>query len=161
MANNHVTAPASTRQHRAGRQVRGSRNLVGNGNGTHWPSERGPPTCDEIFPPAPALVSRPLVRARPSPPEGMDPLVAAMWHNENLSLLHSLPGHLLVKIIGMLGNSGVECIRRVARRFPPLCVREIPSPLLGENSRLSETGPFQLAQLRNQLTPPTTVSGAH
>lgn len=56
----------------------------------------------------------------PSPP-GMDPLAAAAWHNKTRSLLHRLPDHVLVQIIEMLDNSGVECIRRVARRFPYLC----------------------------------------
>lgn len=42
----------------------------------------------------------------------------------------------------MLSNSGVECIRRVARRFPPLCVREILNPVRGSNPRLSESGPL-------------------
>ncbi|KAJ0120868.1 hypothetical protein J7T55_015603 [Diaporthe amygdali] len=72
----------------------------------------------------------------------MDSLVAAMWHNENLSMLHSLPDDVVIKIIGMLSNSGIDCIRRVARRFPPLCVREVLSPLRGSNPTISETGPF-------------------
>lgn len=105
-------------------------------------SENPPPQYDELYPPARATVVRRSARARPSPPKGMDPLVAAMWHNENLSLLHSLPDHLLLRIIGMLNNTSVECLRRVARKFPPLCVREILIPSRGSNSRLSETGPL-------------------
>ncbi|KAG8162507.1 hypothetical protein KVR01_008272 [Diaporthe batatas] len=106
------------------------------------PSGRSPPKYDELYPPSPASASRSLVKARPSPPPGMDPLVAAMWHNENLSLLHSLPKPLLIKIISSLSNSGVDCLRRVARRFPPLCVREVLSPLRGNNPELSKTGPL-------------------
>lgn len=105
-------------------------------------SEKPPPRYDELYPPTHANKPRRQVKSRPSPPKGMDPLVASMWHNENLSLLHSLPDSLLLKIIGMLGNSGVECIRRVARRFPPLCVREVLSPFRGNNPRVSETGPL-------------------
>lgn len=105
-------------------------------------SEITPPEYDEIFPPkSTRSLCRPA-RARPSPPRGMDPLVAAMWHNENLSLLHRLPDRLLLKIIEMLSDTSVECIRRVARRFPPLCVREVMSPLRGSRPRLSETGPL-------------------
>lgn len=103
---------------------------------------RAPPTYDELFPSAHAPVPPGPVKGLPSEPKGIDPLVAAMWHNENLSLLLSLPDSLLLKIIGMLSNTGVECIRRVARRFPPLCVREIMNPLRGNNPRVSETGPF-------------------
>lgn len=105
-------------------------------------SENPPPQYDELYPPARSTVARRPARPRPSPPKGMDPLVAAMWHNENLSLLHSLPDHLLLRIIGMLNNTGVECLRRVARKFPPLCVREILIPSRGYNPRLSETGPM-------------------
>ncbi|POS71225.1 hypothetical protein DHEL01_v210384 [Diaporthe helianthi] len=101
-----------------------------------------PPTYDELYPPSPAPASRRRLGTHPSPPQGMDPLVAAMWHNKNLSLLHSLPDRLVLKIISMLNNSGVECLRRVARRFPPLCVREVLSPLRGNNPKLSETGPL-------------------
>lgn len=105
-------------------------------------SEIPPPKYDDLFPPASAAVSRRPAKQSPSPPKGMDPLVAAMWHNENLSLLHTLPDHLLIKIIGMLSNTSVECIRRVARRFPSLCVRQVLSPRRGSNPRVSETGPL-------------------
>lgn len=109
---------------------------------SQWLPERPPPQYDEIYPPTSPWKSRTQVKPHLLPPKDMDPLVAAMWHNENLSLLHSLPKHLLLKIIGMLSNNGVECIRRVARKFPPLCVREILSPVRGSNPRLSETGPL-------------------
>lgn len=102
-------------------------------------SEIVPPKYDDLFPPA---VSRRPAKPRPSPPKNMDPLVAAMWHNENLSFLHSLPDHLLLKVIGMLSKTSIECIRRVARRFPPLCVREVLNPLRGSNPKVSETGPL-------------------
>ncbi|ROW00977.1 hypothetical protein VSDG_02621 [Cytospora chrysosperma] len=55
----------------------------------------------------------------------MDPLVAAAWHNQSVSPLHRLPDNILTRIIGMLDNCGVECIRRAARRFPPLCTEII------------------------------------
>lgn len=105
-------------------------------------SEMPPPEYDDLFPAARAAVSRHPAKSNPSPPKGMDPLVAAMWHNENLSLLHSLPDHLLLKVIGMLSKTSLECIRRVARRFPPLCVREVLNPLRGGKPRVSETGPL-------------------
>lgn len=106
-------------------------------------TEVPPPKYDDIFPPGRAPTPRPLAGKRPSPPKGMDPLVAAMWHNENLSLLHTLPDKVLLNIIEMLSNSGVECIRRVSRRFPSLCVREVLSPSRGSNARVSETGPLK------------------
>lgn len=118
------------------------------GRQTSWHSEIPPPEYDELFAPACSTVSRRPAKTHPSAPEGMDPLVAAMWHNENLSLLHSLPDHLLLKIIQMLSDSGVECIRRVARKFTPLCVREVLSPLRGGNARLSETGPMNWPRFR-------------
>lgn len=105
-------------------------------------SVREPPKYDELYPSTPGPASRCRLSARPSPPKGMDPLVAAMWHNENLSFLHSLPDSSLLKIIRLLKNRGVECLRRVARRFPPLCVREVLNPLRGPYSELSKTGPF-------------------
>lgn len=105
-------------------------------------SEIPPPKYDDLFPPARAPASRRPARVHPSTPEGMDPLVAAMWHNENLSLFLSLPDHLLIKIIEILSDSGVERIRRVSRRFPPLCVRQVLSPLRRGRPRLSETGPL-------------------
>lgn len=117
---------------------------------SEWHSERPPPPpYDELYPPAHVPESRRTAKPRLSPPKGMDPLVAAMWHNENLSLLHSLPDHLLLKIIAMLSNTGIECIRRVARKFPPLCVREIFSPLRGSDARLSETGPLHWPRFGN------------
>lgn len=54
-----------------------------------------------------------------------EPLAAAAWHNKICSPLHRLPDKVLVQIIDMLDNSGVECIRRVARKFPPLCSEPI------------------------------------
>ncbi|KAF3764095.1 hypothetical protein M406DRAFT_71340 [Cryphonectria parasitica EP155] len=54
--------------------------------------------------------------------ENMDPLIAASWHNQQLSPLHRLPDAVLTKIIHMLdSNADVECLRRVARHFPALC----------------------------------------
>ncbi|KUI66292.1 hypothetical protein VM1G_02209 [Cytospora mali] len=75
-----------------------------------------PPSYSEIFTP-----SNDDSPARPP----IDPLVAAALHNETLSPLHRLPDHILTRIIDMLDNCGVECIRRSARRFPPLCTEII------------------------------------
>lgn len=55
----------------------------------------------------------------------MDPLVAAVWHNETGSPLHRLPDDILTRIIDTLDNCGVECIRRASRKFPPLCTEII------------------------------------
>lgn len=170
MANSPHTRDTTNRHHGARRQAGLATNLTDNPNGTRTPmphaerdganattrasrskisgstsrsmhrrSGRPPPTYDELFP-TPVLQCS--ARERPSAPEGMDPIVAAMWHNENLSPLLSLPDHLLIKIVSMLSNNGLECIRRVARRFPPLCVREILSPQRGNNPRVSERGPL-------------------
>lgn len=171
MAKSPHTTNTTNRHHGARREARLARNLTDNANSTRTTlphaerdganttttrasrskvpgstsrsmqrrSGRLPPTYDELFP-TPVL-SCPA-REHPPPPKGMDPIVAAMWHNENLSPLLSLPEHLLLRIISMLSNTGLECIRRVARRFPPLCVREILSPQRGNNPRVSKTGPL-------------------
>lgn len=57
----------------------------------------------------------------------LDSLAAAAWHNQIYSPMHRLPDHVLIQIIDLLSNSGVECIRRVARKFPPLCNEPILS----------------------------------
>lgn len=56
-----------------------------------------------------------------SPPPGMDPLAAAAWHNKTQSPMYRLPDSVLAQIIDRLDNSGVESMRRMARRFPPVC----------------------------------------
>lgn len=73
-----------------------------------------PPSYSALFP-----HNRPESQT-PTPP-GMDPLTAAAWHNKIHSPIHRLPDHVLTQIIDILDNSGVECMRRVTRRFPPLC----------------------------------------
>ncbi|KUI52965.1 hypothetical protein VP1G_00341 [Cytospora mali] len=88
----------------------------------------------------------------PTPP-GMDPLAAAAWHNRTHSPMHRLPDSVLTQIIDMLDNSGVECMRRVARRFPPLCeeiIYDRPRAFLPtENPR---DGPFSWPRLRSMST---------
>lgn len=105
-------------------------------------SRRAPPKYEELYPVSSDPESRRGLKARPSPPKGMDPLAAAMWHNENLSVFHSLPDHLIVQIIKLLTNSGIECLRRAARRFPPLCVREVLRPPRAAFTEVSPLGPF-------------------
>lgn len=77
---------------------------------------QSPPSYTELFPHSHADLQA-------DPP--MDPLVAAAWHNQTVSPLHQLPDHILTQIINMLDNCGIECIRRAARRFPPLCTEII------------------------------------
>ncbi|KUI64264.1 hypothetical protein VM1G_11068 [Cytospora mali] len=60
------------------------------------------------------------------------------------SPLHRLPNYILVRIIDMLDNTGIECLRRSARRFPPLCANIVlgrPQTDLLEGD--DETGPFK------------------
>ncbi|KAK2601066.1 hypothetical protein N8I77_010539 [Diaporthe amygdali] len=57
----------------------------------------------------------------------MDPLVEAMWHNQAISDLPRLPDDILRAVIQNLDNCGVECLRRVSRKFIPLCDEEILS----------------------------------
>ncbi|KUI69758.1 hypothetical protein VM1G_11612 [Cytospora mali] len=84
---------------------------------------------------------------------GMDPLAAAAWHNKAHSPMHRLPDSILTQIIDMLDNSGVEYMRRVARRFPPLCeeiIYDRPRAFLPtENPR---DGPFPWPRLRSMST---------
>lgn len=72
-------------------------------------SPQGPPSYSALFP-----SSRPELQTP-------DPLAAAAWHNKICSPIHRLPDRILIHIIDMLDNTGIECIRRVARKFPPLC----------------------------------------
>lgn len=80
-----------------------------------------PPAHHEIGHPAPTQVPAPALLS------SMDPLVRAMWKNQVQSDLHRLPERVLAQIIGELSTSGIECLRRTARLFPPLCAREIVS----------------------------------
>lgn len=73
-----------------------------------------PPSYSAVFPHG-------LPGSQAPMPPGMDPLIAAIRHNETYSRLHKLPEPVLIQIIRMLDNSGVECMRRVARDFPYLC----------------------------------------
>lgn len=74
-----------------------------------------PPSYSSLFP-----CSRPE-------PQSLDPLAAAAWHNKIYSPMHRLPDRVLIQIINMLNNSAIECIRRVARKFSPLCNEPILS----------------------------------
>lgn len=83
-----------------------------NGGSTSRTSSDIPPSYADLFP-------------RPSPPCNMDPLVEAIWHNEAISRLLRLPDNVLRAVIRNLDNCGVECLRRVSRKFIPLCGEEI------------------------------------
>lgn len=76
----------------------------------------------------------------------MNPLVAAMWENQTWRLLKNLPDSVLAQIIAFWINTGFECLRRAARRFPPLCDREILSRprthLPQEGTTGGPVGPF-------------------
>ncbi|ROW04491.1 hypothetical protein VMCG_04936 [Cytospora schulzeri] len=74
---------------------------------------QSPPSYSELFPSG-------QINSQADLP--MDPLVAALWHNQTASPLHRLPDQILTRIIDTLDNCSIECIRRAARRFPPLCV---------------------------------------
>ncbi|ROV91645.1 hypothetical protein VSDG_07946 [Cytospora chrysosperma] len=79
-----------------------------------------PPAYSDIFPdghPDPESYA---------PSQEMDPLVAAAWQNQTRPIF-LLPDHILIRTIDLLDNSGVECVRRVARRFPPLCTEIVLS----------------------------------
>ncbi|ROW07876.1 hypothetical protein VMCG_03460 [Cytospora schulzeri] len=95
------------------------------------PTQR-PPSYSAIF-----HHSRP--RSHTPAPPGMDPLAAAAWHNKTHSLIHRLPDRVLIRIIDMLDNSGVECMRRSIAERPGLY---IPS----ESFR---NGPFTWPGLRS------------
>lgn len=71
-----------------------------------------------------------------------EPIAAAAWHNKTYSLLHRLPDRVLIQIIDMLDNAGIECIRRVARRFPPLCDEPILNRPRSHLLRIIEDKPF-------------------
>lgn len=81
-----------------------------------------PPDYSELFP-----QDHDPDRQSCTPPSEMDPLVIAALHNQTQSPLHRLPNNILVLIIHMLDNSGVECLRRAGRRFSPLCAEVVLS----------------------------------
>lgn len=60
-----------------------------------------------------------------TPPSEMDPLVLSALQNQSYSPLHRLPDHILIRILDMLDNSGIECLRRCSRRFPPICANVV------------------------------------
>ncbi|KAH8680553.1 hypothetical protein BX600DRAFT_444672 [Xylariales sp. PMI_506] len=76
-----------------------------------------------------AVMSSPFVppsswTARPRPPTScrchnldMDPLVAAVFHNENCSALCRLPEELTLAIIEHLDLGSSQCLRRTCRLF--------------------------------------------
>jgi hypothetical protein len=71
-----------------------------------------PPSYSKLFP-------------RPHPPCNMETLAEAMWHNQTTSNLHRWPDRVLEIVIQNLDNCGLECLRRVSRRFTPLCDKEV------------------------------------
>ncbi|ROV91079.1 hypothetical protein VPNG_09915, partial [Cytospora leucostoma] len=116
-----------------------------------------PPSYYAIFPPGSYPESPPRTPApAPTPPSGereeTEPLAEAVWHNIARSPLCRLPDRLLTRIIDMLDNSGVECMRRVARRFPPLCVGIIhdrPRALLSSEVPYAGGWPYKWPRLRS------------
>lgn len=85
------------------------------GGSTSRTSSEMPPSYSDLFP-------------QHSPPCNMDPLVEAMWHNQAITRmprLPRLPSDVLRAVIRYLDNCGVECLRRVSRKFTPLCDEEI------------------------------------
>lgn len=105
-----MAAPA----YRAGSDREG--NLINtapqNGGNTARTSSEMPPSYSDLFP-------------RPSPPCKLDPLVEAIWHNQAISDLRCVPDDVLKAVIRNLDNIGIECLRRVSRKFTPLCDEEI------------------------------------
>lgn len=86
-----------------------------NGGSTSRTSSELPPSYSELFP-------------HLSPPCNMDPLIEAMCHNQAITRvprLPRLPDDVLRAVIQNLDNIGVECLRRVSRKFTPLCDEEI------------------------------------
>ncbi|KAK7739744.1 hypothetical protein SLS53_005714 [Cytospora paraplurivora] len=116
-----------------------------------------PPSYSAIFPPGSYPESPPQTPApAPTSPSGeqeeTEPLTEAIWHNMTHSPLCRLPDRLLTRIIDMLDNSGVECIRRVARIFPHLCERIIhdrPRALLSSEVPYGGGWPFKWPRLRS------------
>ncbi|KAJ1299586.1 hypothetical protein OPQ81_010407 [Rhizoctonia solani] len=79
----------------------------------------------------------------------MDPLIAASWHNSQLSLLHRLPDAVLTRIIHMLdSDADIECFRRAARRFPALCAPVILTRHRTYSSRFCQ-GPLTWPRLQS------------
>ncbi|ROW17274.1 hypothetical protein VPNG_01400 [Cytospora leucostoma] len=77
-----------------------------------------------------------------APTSEVMPFIAATRHNRENSQLHRLPDQVLTRIFNMLENCGVECVRRVARRFPPLCVEIIfgrPGPAATRGPRIGHS----------------------
>ncbi|KAK7738526.1 hypothetical protein SLS53_006046 [Cytospora paraplurivora] len=74
----------------------------------------------------------------------MDPLVIAALQNQRCSPLQRLPDHILIRIIDMLDNSGIECLRRSSRRFPPMCADVVLGrPRTSLPDADEGTGPFK------------------
>lgn len=101
-----------------------------NGRDTPQVSSGMPPSYSNLFP-RPSysdLFPRPSYSdffPRRPPPCNMDPLIEAMWHNQTVSDLPRWPDNVLRSVIRNLDSCGLECLRRVSRRFTPLCDQEI------------------------------------
>lgn len=121
-----------------------------NGEGTRQASSGMPPSYSDLFP-RPSysdLFPRPSYRElfpRRPPPCTMDPLIQAMWHNQTVSELPRWPDNVLRSVIQNLDNCSLECLRRVSRRFTPLCDQEIltrPRTYPTRSERGDRGGPF-------------------
>lgn len=93
-------------------------------------SPQGPPSYSSLFPD-----SHPDF-------ETLDTLAAAAWHNKLYNPMHRLPDRVVIQIIDVLDSSGIECIRRVARKFPPLCTEPILSRPRTHLPQNAYKGPF-------------------
>lgn len=82
------------------------------------------------------------------PAEPDDPLVAAARHNQ-AQPFHSLPDFILLYILSHLDDTGVECLRRVARRFPPLAAEVVRARdfFQGDKNVPHRRGPFPWPRL--------------
>lgn len=121
-----------------------------NGRDTPQASSGMPPSYSNLFP-RPSysdLFPRPSYSElfpRPPPPCNMDPLIEAMWHNQTVSDLPRFSDNVLRSVIRNLDSCGLECLRRVSRRFTPLCDQEIltrPGTYQPRSEHEDRGGPF-------------------
>lgn len=94
-----------------------------------WPpaNDHNPPayTSLDIGGGVPPYLAEPSTHAASGvPAEPDDPLVAAARHNQ-AQPFHALPDVVLFGILSRLDNTSVECLRRVARKFPPLAAEVV------------------------------------
>ncbi|KAG8158245.1 hypothetical protein KVR01_012006 [Diaporthe batatas] len=78
----------------------------------------------ESFSRPPLLENSPLP-APTATPRTIGPPFEAKCHDKSISILFRLPDGLLGLVVEHLDNSGIECLRRVSRRFVALCNEEI------------------------------------